>query len=131
MRWVHRSIAVALLAPLVALAVTASGFVGLRCRMTGMVSLDTCCPEPERAEALAQSSMSEPGCCERVVVANAKPTATPAAPSTDGILHLYRLAVLPVLAAVSPPTGAQPAVDLEPPLIPKPPLRLLKRSLLL
>jgi hypothetical protein len=131
MRWVHRSIAVALLAPLVVLAVTASGFVGLRCRMTGMVSLDTCCPEPERGEAPAQSSISAPGCCERVVVTNAKPAAAPAAPSTDGILKVYRRALMPVLAVVSPPAGAQPAVALEPPLIPKPPLRLLKRSLLI
>jgi hypothetical protein len=124
-------IAAALVAPLLALAVTASGFVGLRCRMTGMVSVDTCCPEPDRSETPAQSSIGEPGCCERVVVANAKPTAAPAAPSTDGLLQVYRLALLPVVAVVAPPVGAAPKVDLEPPLIPKPPLRLLKRSLLI
>jgi hypothetical protein len=132
MRWLHRSIAAALLAPLVVLAVTASSFVGLRCRMTGMVSVDTCCPEPDRGETPAQSSIGEPGCCERVVLANAKPTAAPAAPSTDGLLsQVYRLALLPVVAVLAPPVGAVPKVDLEPPLIPKPPLRLLKRSLLI
>jgi hypothetical protein len=131
MRWVHRSIAAALVAPLLALAVTASGFVGLRCRMTGMVSVDTCCPERDDGEIPALSSIGEPGCCERIVVANAKPTATPAAPATDGSAPVCRLALVSVLAALAPPIGGVPLVDLEPPLIRKPPLRLLKRSLLL
>jgi hypothetical protein len=131
MRWAHRSIAAALVAPLLVLAVTAAGFVGLRCRMTGVVSLDTCCPEPDRGETPAQSSIGVPGCCERIVVANAKPAATPVALATDGLLQVYRLALLPVVAALAPPVGPAPAVDLEPPLIPKLPLRLLKRSLLI
>jgi hypothetical protein len=36
-----------------------------------------------------------------------------------------------VVAVLAPPVGAVAEVDLEPPLIPKPPLRLLKRSLLI
>jgi len=127
-----RSIAAALVAPLLALAVTASGFVGLRCRMTGMVSLDTCCPESDGGETPAQSSIGQPGCCDRVIAENAKPTAAPATSSTDGLLlQAYRLALLPVVAVLAPPVGAVAEVDLEPPLIPKPPLRLLKRSLLI
>lgn len=73
---VHRSAAAALLAPMLLFAISAWGFVGLRCRITGMVSLATCCPgaaeEAGHAPA-APDSLDEPGCCERVVVDNTHP----------------------------------------------------------
>jgi hypothetical protein len=66
---------VALMAPMLILAVSASSFVGLRCRMSGMISVATCCPGGADAldDAPAQSAVDAPGCCDRVVVELARP----------------------------------------------------------
>jgi hypothetical protein len=124
-RW--RSIAAVLLAPVLVLAVTASSFLGLRCRMTGMVSLDACCSAPDPRPLPEQSSVGEAGCCESVVVANAKPLAARPTPAD--------VALVPVavawISAIAAPVASRPDLVSAPLRVPKPPLRLLKQSLLI
>ena len=130
MKGVYRAIAGALLAPLLVLAVTASAFTGLRCRMTGMVSVDTCCPVASQDPPL-QSSVGEPGCCERFVVANAKPAASPSVPVADGVLVPPLVFAIAPAALVPVPVDGRAAIAFSSARVPKPPLRLLKRSLLI
>jgi hypothetical protein len=130
MRLLHRPIAFALVAPMLALAVTASGFVGLRCRVTGMVSIATCCPAAESDQLPDRSSVDDPGCCERLLVKNVKPPAA-AATADDvqtGTSPIVFLAFESRLMA-TPPAKIEPAAD--PPHASRPPLRLLLRSLLI
>lgn len=131
MRLLHRPIALVLVAPMLALAVTASGFVGLRCRITGMVSIATCCPSGDSDKVPDQSSVDDPGCCEQVVVGNMKPPAAGAevahaAESAALPLELLSFQSLPIFRG---PPRVQPRND--PPDPAWPPLHLLHRSLLI
>jgi hypothetical protein len=130
MNLLRRSVAAALLAPMLVLAISAFGFIGQRCRMTGMVSLDECCGGASDEQPPAQSSVGEPGCCERVVVANVKPTAAPQAAHDDDP-RLDRLALPPTPAAGDPAEAPRALAAAEPPRLSRPPLHLLKRSLLI
>jgi hypothetical protein len=128
----RRALAFALLAPMLVLAVSAYGFVGLRCRMTGMVSLSTCCPESDPGQPPAQTSISEPGCCDTIVIENAKPPADTATPVGDDLLSAAcRLAAPSPVAVVALPVRSATKYVVDPPPIPRPPLHLLKRSLLI
>jgi hypothetical protein len=80
-RWVS----MALLAPLFLCVIAASTAFGQRCRFTGMVTLDSCCPPGEGsldADGDADADGSAPipdrlgsaACCERLVVTIAKST---------------------------------------------------------
>ena len=68
-----RWLSAALIAPLLVSAALASSYVLMRCRLTGMVRLETCCPGAARTApgdgARGPATVGEPGCCERVVVA--------------------------------------------------------------
>jgi hypothetical protein len=127
----RRALAFALLAPMLVLAVSAYGFVGLRCRMTGMVSLSACCPESDQGQPPMQSSVGEPGCCDRIVVENVKPPASPATAVGDDVLSACRFEVLSPVAVLPVPVRSSTAIVVDPPPIPRPPLHLLKRSLLI
>ena len=94
--WLHRWLSALLLGPLLVLAVSASSFSGLRCTMSGLFVLDSCCPALEDAPANPQATLSEPACCERVVVVNAKaPAASSASPEMAlPAVHLLSAALL-------------------------------------
>jgi hypothetical protein len=95
-----RLFAAVLLLPLVALA-TATGGVGLRCRMTGEV-LSACCCDSGDAKAAPVATVSEADCCDRVVRdATTAPAELSAPPS---VLADQTLAVRVAFAA--------PALDL-------------------
>ncbi|MFL5303571.1 MAG: hypothetical protein ACJ8F1_00085 [Polyangia bacterium] len=69
----HRWLCAVVLAPLVALAVSASSFSALRCTMSGLLVPETCCPAvADGADLPRQPALQQPGCCERIVVANDK-----------------------------------------------------------
>jgi hypothetical protein len=132
-RALRRWIGIALLAPMLVLAVSASSFLGMRCRMSGLVTADACGPEGAPAsQGPAQTSLGEPGCCERVVVETVKPIGG-AAPEVDAALHA------PVAFSGSAPrVDAAPSSRVErvaaeggPPRRSRPSLCLLNRSLLL
>jgi len=73
----------ALIAPVLALAVTASSFFASRCTMSGLVTRDGCCPATTEDSATLPASEESPGssvdaaCCESVLVAITKSPATP------------------------------------------------------
>jgi hypothetical protein len=126
-------VGIALLAPMLVLAVSTSSFVGIRCRMSGMVSLDTCCPTTAPGPAPAQSSMDEAGCCERIVIEGAKPISN-AVSEDEGALRPPPSTPLALVAV--PTTAPSPAVARviahgDPGDVARPPLRLLKHSLLI
>jgi hypothetical protein len=127
----RRALAFALLAPMLVLAVSAYGFIGLRCRMSGMVSFSTCCPESDPGQPPVQTSLSEPGCCDRIVVENIKPPAGPVTTVGDDVLSACRLDAPAPVAVVPRPVQSASAFVVDPPPIPRPPLHLLKRSLLI
>jgi hypothetical protein len=127
----RRVLAFALLAPMLVLAVSAYGFVGLRCRMSGMMSFSTCCPESDPGQPPAQTSLSEQGCCDRIVVENIKPPAGPGTTVGDDLISACRLAAPSPVAVVPPPVQVASTFGPDPPPIPRPPLHLLKRALLI
>jgi hypothetical protein len=130
MNLLRRCVASILLAPMLVLAISAFGFIGQRCRMTGMVSLDECCGGASDDQPPAQSSIGEPGCCERVVVANVKPTAAPPA-ATDDDLRLDGLTLPQTTAGGAAAEAPRAIAAAAPPHLSRPPLHLLKRSLLI
>ena len=133
MKLLSRWVGIALIAPMLVLAVSASNFVGIRCRMSGMVSLDTCCPVAAPSSDPPQSSMDEPGCCERVVVESAKPISS-AASEHDRALRpplSTPLASVAVLAPAPWPAVARVIAHGDPPGVARPSLCLLKHSLLI
>jgi hypothetical protein len=132
MKLLRRWVGIALLAPMLVLAVSASSFIGIRCRMSGMVSLAACCPEVVPGPASSQSSIDEPGCCERVVVQAIKPISS-AVSEGEGAFHPTPATLV---AYIDFSNVTQPAVERaiahgDPPVALRVPLRLLKRSLLI
>jgi len=132
-RAMRQWIGIALLAPMLVLAVSASSFLGVRCRMSGMVSLDTCCPEGDPGRhAPLQSSVDEPGCCERVVVETAKPIGDAAG---DGVSSLgapmAAVAHVPVASTILLSRVTRVVADRDPPRGSRLSLCLLNRSLLI
>jgi hypothetical protein len=135
MRLLYRPIALALVAPMLALAVTASGFVGLRCRITGMVSIATCCPSGDSDTVPERSSLDDPGCCEHFVVDNLKPPAAGAEVARDAGSAAPPLALLSFESLLNLPGSPRAQLRPDPP-DPSPdpswpPLHLLHRSLLI
>jgi hypothetical protein len=130
MNLLRRSVASILLAPMLVLAISAFGFIGQRCRMSGMVSLEECCAGGSDDQPPAQTSVGEPGCCERVLVANVKPTAAPPAATDDGP-RPDGVAFAPTPTAACLPAAVRAVAATAPPRLSRSPLHLLKRSLLI
>ena len=84
----RRCLGALLLAPVLALAVSASSFSGLRCSMTGLFVPESCCPST--AESMPPvvpsplAAIGDPSCCLRVVVAMDKIPAAEAVRATPG-----------------------------------------------
>jgi hypothetical protein len=90
-----------LIAPVLVFAVAASTYLGLRCRVTGMIALDSCCPQAaEEASSDStfpeQATVGDAGCCDRLVVTVSK---IPGATSERGL----EISARPVTAIVAPP----------------------------
>lgn len=90
-----------LIAPVLVCAVAASSYLGQRCRFTGVVTLDACCPQATdeaRADSRAQeqATVSDPGCCERLLITVAKVPA-------DASERAFEAPVQPVISMVSTP----------------------------
>ncbi len=106
----HRWLSALLLAPLLALAVSASSFSGLRCTMSGLYMPDTGCAMQGGAAQPASdapgATLEEPACCERVVVANVKaPAASQAPPEIwPPTVHALSAVILQPLAVSVPRT---------------------------
>ena len=89
-----------LVAPLLALAVSASSFSALRCTMSGLFVPDTGCAmatdSAQSPDGAPNATLEEPACCERVVVAHDKaPAAASARPEiAPPSVHLLSAAIL-------------------------------------
>ena len=116
-----------IIAPMLVLAVGASSSLALRCSLTGRLVAATCCPEAagEGAEnPPAHASITDAGCCERVVVSSEKLPAIAAertlqagaAPGVALAVVLSPVATLP--RAPSSPARAMRAA--RPPGVPTP-----------
>jgi len=133
MRALRQWVGIALLAPMLVLAVSASTFLGMRCRMSGLVTTDACGPEASPApQPPAQSSVGEPGCCERVVIDTAKPIGD-SAPYVDGALDAPSAVASSVWLADAAPSSfvVRVAAEGDPPRRSRLSLCLLNRSLLI
>jgi len=123
------------LAPIIVAAVASSSSFALRCRITGMVSFDACCPgagdDADKAtDAAPQTTISDAGCCDRLVLTSAKPPADEG-DRTSVIVPAPTLAVF-VAAAAPPAVSVEPRVDSEegPPGT-APPLYVAKHAFLI
>ncbi|HTA21874.1 MAG TPA: hypothetical protein VK989_21415 [Polyangia bacterium] len=115
------------------LAVSASTFLGMRCRISGLVTTDACGPEGAPApQAPVQASVGEPGCCERVVVETVKPLGDSAA-AVEDVLHAPTVAVGEVALALPIPSSraVRIAAEGDPPRRSRLSLCLRNRSLLI
>ena len=107
----RRWLCAALLAPLVMLAVSASSFSALRCTMSGLLLPETCCPTAEGAAPAEQTpaspALQEAGCCERIVITNAKApaVATDRADAPPGPVVFLVASAVAVAARGARPTG--------------------------
>jgi hypothetical protein len=131
----RRLLALAALMPLLLVSVSGVGTSLFRCQLTGAVAADPCCPDeasPPPADAhAAAATVAATDCCLRETITFVHPPAeAPAAPAHDGsaivVVAVTELAPTPALASlVNFVRAAQPD------LVPLPPLRLVKRSLLI
>jgi hypothetical protein len=80
--------------PLLALAMATSA-VGLRCRMTGEVLSSCCCGPGDEPQAESPTSVSQAGCCDRLV---REVTAAPAEVSTTARVLPERTAPVALVA---------------------------------
>jgi hypothetical protein len=133
-KMVHRSAAAALLAPMLLFAISAGGFTGLRCRITGMVSLATCCggaAEDAGQHPAGSDSVDEPGCCERIVVDNTRPPATGVSVARQAGVPLPVVLLIAALVPVPIPRARPMVSNPERPGRSRVSLRVLNRSLLI
>ena len=80
-RWLRA----ALVAPLLAFALTASSHLAIRCTLTGVLMAESCCPQATGPAIPAapdrEATLRDTTCCERVTVATAKAPATGVEPA--------------------------------------------------
>jgi hypothetical protein len=95
-----------LIAPVLAFALAATGYLALRCTITGVVMADASCPLATASETPQQPSghdaIREPACCERLVIETGKIPAVVAGRSADLPVTAAALAA-PCALAVEPP----------------------------
>lgn len=120
-----RLVSLAALVPLLALAVSGSGYDRFRCVFSGLVSEDGCCPAEE---APATPVVNGASCCDHESARPVKVAAEAAAPSlvaalTFAPLSHVALSALPERASPAPRAAAQAP--------PPTPLRVLKQSFLI
>jgi hypothetical protein len=125
-----------LIAPVLAVAVSASSFSGLRCSMTGLFVPESCCPSAAQSVPPAVPSplaaIGDPSCCLRVVVAMDKIPAAGALRATPGlplVAFLSDPSPVPTLQLAAGRPAAAGAWATKPPG--GPPIFLLTRSILI
>ena len=132
-----RWLSAVLIAPVLVCAVAASSYLALRCRFTGMVTLDVCCPQAgddtgADASATEHATVSDPGCCERLLLTVAKlPCDAPGRALDLPVRSVTALIATPASTVQSPrPWGGSFRRTVPPPGI-APPAFLLRHSFLI
>jgi len=99
-----------LIAPVLAFALAATGYLALRCTITGVVMADACCPPPAARETPDQpgghDSLGDPACCERLVIETGKIPAVVSERSGDLPVASVALAA-PSILTLEPPAPAR------------------------
>ncbi len=131
----RRLLALAVLLPLVLVCASGGRASWFRCQLTGAVSADPCCPDeaaPADGDAAAtQSTVAAIDCCLRETVSFAHPPAeAPVAPAHEAGA-VVTAAVGNLDPAPLPPSLVNFVRAARPDIVPLPPLRLVKRSLLI
>jgi hypothetical protein len=126
-----------LIAPVLLCAVAASTYTGQRCRFTGMVTFDSCCPQAaDDANADSPSpehaTLSDPGCCERLVVTIARAPGATSEPAFEGpVRWVTSLIASPVTSEVRSLMSVGSARRMSQPPGVAPPAFLLRHSFLI
>jgi hypothetical protein len=127
---IRRLLTLAALLPLVVLSSSGGGSSLFRCQLTGVVSAHSCCPEEASGDS-AQAVIAPADCCTRETNAFSRPVAeAPAARGEAVTVVIVAVAGGPALSALPPPAPAR-VFAAEPRVIPRPPILLAKRSLLI
>ncbi len=97
-----------LIAPVLAFALTATGYLALRCTFTGVVMAEASCPLAATSEAPAQpaghAALRDPACCERLVIETGKIPTAGAERATELPIAAAALAA-PLTATSEPPAS--------------------------
>lgn len=123
------------LLPLVLLSVSGGGASLFRCQLTGVVSADPCCPDQaasgDSGGGALPATVSALDCCQRETIAFAHPPAE--APSAAGrdASFVVSVALVDGTSLLATPSLVNFVRSAPPDVIPRPPLRLVKRSLVI
>jgi hypothetical protein len=124
---------IAALVPLLMLVVSLPSQAFFRCRFTGVVRSDCCCPVAKQNQppsSLPQVSAQD--CCDREVLKQQRPIAAAEAPEKElGWIGAPVSALFPLLLARPEPRRLQPAWEIHGPPRAGPPLVLLKHAFLI
>ncbi len=133
LRGIKRLLTPAVLLPLVLVSISAGGSSLFRCQLTGVVSAGPCCPdEGDGAAPPAQAELAPADCCTRETIAFARPLAeAPAARGEAVAIVVVAIAGDAPLISLPPPLASAPLATPDPGAIPRPPILLAKRSLLI
>jgi hypothetical protein len=129
----RRLLALAVLLPLVLVCASGGRASWFRCQLTGVVSADPCCPD-EAADgdaAAPQPTVAAVDCCLRETVSFAHPPAEAAVAPAHEAGAVVTVAVGSLDPAPLPPSLVNFVRAARPDIVPLPPLRLVKRSLLI
>ena len=130
----RRLLALAALLPLVLLSVSGGGASLFRCQLTGAVSAGPCCPDeaaPAADAPAAHATVAAVDCCERETVAFAHPPAEAPGASAHDVALVFSGALAQVAPSLAAPSPVNFVRSAPPDVIPRPPLRIAKRSLLI
>jgi hypothetical protein len=124
---------IAALAPLLMLVVSLPSQAWFRCRFTGVVRSDCCCPVAKQNKPPNSfPEVSAQDCCDREVLKQQRPVAAAQAPAKElGWVGVPVSAVVPVLLAMPEPPRVEPAWQSHGPPREGPPLVLLKHAFLI
>ncbi len=123
----------AALLPVVLMSVSGGGMSLFRCQLTGAVANDPCCPDEASpagdGEASSVATVAATDCCLRETIAFARvPAEASAAPGHGALVAAVTVGEAPSPAATLLVSFVRAA---RPDIVPRPPLRLVKRSLLI
>ena len=130
----RRILALAALLPLVLLSVSGGGPSLFRCQLTGAILVDPCCPDdatPAGDAPAGPATVAAVDCCQRETIAFAHPPAEAPGPSAHEGSFVVSVAVEGVAPLLAAPSLVSFVRSAPPDTIPRPPLRIAKRSLLI
>jgi hypothetical protein len=127
----RRLLALAVFLPLVLMSASGGRASWFRCQLTGAVSADPCCPDEAAPAGATQPTVGAIDCCLRETASFAHPPAEAAVAPAHEAGAVVTVAVSNLEPAPLPPSLVNFVRAARPDIVPLPPLRLVKRSLLI